>query len=146
MSSTSTGAAPVSIPGLLVERAAATPSSLAFKFRSGAGWTSLTWAQTEEQVRHLAAGLIGLGVEAETRVAILSGTRWEWILADLAILAAGGATTTVYPSNTADECAYVIADSASAVVVAENDAQVDKLRSVRDRIPTVRHVVVVDGT
>jgi long-chain acyl-CoA synthetase len=143
---TSEASAPVSIPGLLVERATATPSSLAFKFRSGDGWTSLTWAQTQEQVRHLAAGLIGLGVAAETRVAILSGTRWEWILADLAILAAGGATTTIYPSNTADECAYVIADSASSIVVAENDAQVDKLRSVRDKIPTVRHVVVIDGT
>jgi long-chain acyl-CoA synthetase len=136
---------PVSIPGLLAERATATPSSLAFKFRSGDGWTSLTWAQTQERVRHLAAGLLGLGVEAETRVAILSGTRWEWILADLAILAAGGATTTIYPSNTAEECAYVIADSASLIVVAEDDAQVEKLRSVRAGIPTVRHVVVIDG-
>ena len=67
--------APVSIPGLLVERTTATPSSLAFKYRSGDGWTSLTWSQTTEQVRNLAAGLIGLGVEAETRVAILAGTR-----------------------------------------------------------------------
>jgi long-chain acyl-CoA synthetase len=137
--------APVSIPGLLVERTTATPSSLAFKYRAGAGWTSLTWAQTTEQVRNLAAGLIGLGVEAETRVAILAGTSWEWILADLAILAAGGATTTIYPSNTADECAYVIADSASLIVIAENDAQVEKLRSVREKIPTVRNVIVVEA-
>ncbi|HEX3826148.1 MAG TPA: long-chain fatty acid--CoA ligase [Sporichthyaceae bacterium] len=145
MTSMSPAPGPVSIPGLLAERATATPSSLAFKFRSGDGWTSLTWAQTQERVRHLAAGLLGLGVEAETRVAILSGTRWEWILADLAILAAGGATTTIYPSNTAEECAYVIADSASLIVVAEDDAQVEKLRSVRAGIPTVRHVVVIDG-
>jgi long-chain acyl-CoA synthetase len=61
-------------------------------------------------------------------------------------MAAGGATTTIYPSNTAEECAYVIADSASVIVVAENDVQVAKLRSVREKIPTVRHVLVIDGS
>jgi len=88
---------------------------------------------------------LGLDSEAETRVAILSGTRVEWILADLAILAAGGATTTIYPSNTADECAFVIADSDSILVIAENEAQVAKLRTVREQIPAVRHVIVIDG-
>ncbi|MGQ0464358.1 MAG: AMP-dependent synthetase/ligase [Sporichthyaceae bacterium] len=135
-----------SIPALFAQRAAASPDGLAFQYRTGDGWAKLTWAQAEAQVRAAAAGLIELGVGVETRVAILSGTRWEWILADLAILAAGGATTTIYPSNTADECAYVIADSGSQIVVAENAAQVEKLRSVRDKIPSVRHVLVVDAT
>src|SRR5882757_9937375 len=134
-----------SIPALFAQRVQQTPDTLAFQYRSGDGWTKLTWAQTETQVRQVASGLIALGVADETRVSILSGTRWEWILADLAILAAGGATTTIYPSNTADECAYVIADSASQVVVVENAAQLAKLRSVRDKIPSVAHVVVVDG-
>ncbi|HZE65677.1 MAG TPA: long-chain fatty acid--CoA ligase [Sporichthyaceae bacterium] len=135
-----------SIPALFAQRVQQTPDTLAFQYRSGDGWTKLTWAQTETQVRQVASGLIALGVADETRVSILSGTRWEWILADLAILAAGGATTTIYPSNTADECAYVIADSDSILVIAENDAQVAKLRTVRDQIPLVRHVIVIDGT
>jgi long-chain acyl-CoA synthetase len=135
-----------SIPALFAQRVAQTPDALAFQYRNGSGWTKLTWAQAEVQVRQLASGLIALGVADESRVAILSGTRWEWILADLSILAAGGATTTIYPSNTADECAYVIADSDSILVVAENDAQVAKLRSVREQIPLVRHVIVIDGT
>ena len=146
MSATAEHASAASIPGLLVDRAAKTPDTTAFSFRSGDGWASLTWAQSQDRVRALAAGLIGLGIEAETRVAILSGTRVEWILADLAILASGGATTTIYPSNTPDECAFVIADSDTRVVIAENDAQVEKLRSVRDRIPSVTAVVVIDGT
>jgi len=135
-----------SIPGLFVDRVRATPDELAFRFRSESGWAELTWSQAEEQVRLLAAALIELGVGAEDRVAILSGTRWEWILADLAILAAGGATTTIYPSNMPDECAHVIADSASVIVVAENDAQVAKLRSAREKIPSVRRVLVIDGS
>ncbi|MGQ0845365.1 MAG: AMP-dependent synthetase/ligase [Sporichthyaceae bacterium] len=134
-----------SIPALFSQRAGETPNGLAFQYRTAGGWSKLTWAQAEDAVREVAAGLVALGVVEETRVAILSGTRWEWILADLAVLAAGGATTTIYPSNTAEECAYVLADSDSQIVIAENAAQVAKLRSVRDRIPSVRHVVVVDG-
>jgi long-chain acyl-CoA synthetase len=140
-----TESAAASIPALFAQRVQQTPDALAFQYRGDAGWIKLTWAQTEVQVRQLASGLIALGVENESRVAILSGTRWEWILADLAILAAGGATTTIYPSNTAEECAYVIADSESILVIAENQAQVDKLRTVRESIPLVRHVIVIDG-
>jgi long-chain acyl-CoA synthetase len=137
--------AAASIPALFAQRVAQTPDSLAFRYRSENGWTDLTWAQSEVPVRQLASGLIALGVGEESRVAILAGTRWEWILADLSILAAGGATTTIYPSNTADECAFVIADSDSILVVAENGAQVAKLRTVREKIPAVRHVIVMDG-
>ncbi|WP_019874706.1 AMP-dependent synthetase/ligase [Sporichthya polymorpha] len=143
--STADHATAASIPGLLVDRVARTPNAKAFSFRSGNGWADLTWAQAQDRVRALAAGLIGLGVGAETRVAILSSTRVEWVLGDLAILAAGGATTTIYPSNTADECAFVLTDSDTQVVIAENDEQVAKLRSVRDQIPSVRAVVVMDG-
>ncbi len=146
MSVTAEHASAASIPGLLVDRVSKTPGTTAFSFRSGDGWASMTWAESQDRVRALAAGLIGLGIEAETRVAILSGTRVEWILADLAILAAGGATTTIYPSNTPDECAFVISDSDTRVVIAENDAQVEKLRSVREQIPSVRAVVVIDGS
>jgi len=135
-----------SIPALLVDRVEKTPGNIAFSFRSGDRWADLSWAQAQDRVRAIAAGLIGLGVEAETRVAILSGTRVEWILSDLAILAAGGATTTIYPSNTAEECAFVLTDSDTRIVIAENDAQVEKLRSVREQIPSVRTVVVIDGT
>ena len=146
MSVTAEHASAPSIPGLLVDRAAKTPDAVAFSFRTGDGWASLTWGEAQDRVRALAAGLIELGVEEETRVAILSGTRVEWILSDLAILAAGGATTTIYPSNTPDECAFVISDSDTRVVIAENDAQVQKLRQVRDQIPSVQTVVVIEGS
>ena len=145
MSVTASPPVVASIPALFADRVRATPDAMAFKYREGAGWATLTWAQSEARVRDIASGLICLGVADEARVAILSNTRLEWILADLGILAAGGATTTIYPSNTPDECAYVISDSATAIVIAENSEQVAKLRGVQAKIPTVRHVVVLDG-
>jgi long-chain acyl-CoA synthetase len=108
-------------------------------------WQKLTWKQTGDKVSRLAAGLVALGVESEQRVAIASGTRLEWILADLAIMAAGAATTTVYPTTIPDDVAYILADSDSRVVFAEDDEQVAKLREKRSELPAITKVVVTDG-
>ncbi|MFG3439462.1 AMP-dependent synthetase/ligase [Nonomuraea sp. NPDC047897] len=135
-----------SIPSLLRDRVAATPDAEAYRTPSAGGWTSLTWRQVGDRVRELALGLAAIGAGPDTRVAILSSTRLEWILADLAVLSTGAATTTIYPSNTAAESAFVITDSGSTIVIAENDDQVAKLRSVQKELPDVTKVVVIDGT
>ncbi|MFI7612783.1 AMP-dependent synthetase/ligase [Nonomuraea terrae] len=135
-----------SIPALLRDRIAATPDAEAYRVPSDDDWTSLSWREVGERVRELALGLSELGSGPGNRVSILCSTRLEWILADLAVLSTGAATTTIYPSNTAAECAFVINDSGSTIVVAEDDGQVAKLRSVRDELPGVTHVVVVDGS
>ena len=109
-------------------------------------WHSLTWSETGDRVRRLAAGLVSIGIQAEERVAIASGTRLEWILADLAIVAAGAATTTVYPSTMSDDVAYILADSDSRIVFAEDDEQVAKLREKHSELPSIIKVVVFDGT
>ncbi|MFY0406193.1 AMP-dependent synthetase/ligase [Solicola sp. PLA-1-18] len=121
------------------------PGREAFRYPDGEGWTSITWGQAGQSVSELAAGLVALGVEPEQRVAIASGTRWEWILADLAINAAGAATTTVYPTSVADDVAYILADSESRVVFAEDDTQVAKLRERRDDLGSVVKVILIDG-
>ncbi len=108
-------------------------------------WHSLTWAETGDRVTKLAAGLVSLGIEAEQRVAIASGTRLEWILADLAINAAGAATTTVYPSTMSDDVAYILADSDSRIVFAEDDEQVAKLREKHSELPSIIKVIVFEG-
>jgi long-chain acyl-CoA synthetase len=108
-------------------------------------WHSLTWAETGEQVTRLAAGLVALGIEPEERVAIASGTRYEWIFADLAINAAAAATTTVYPTTAAEDVAYILADSGSRIVFAEDDDQIKKLVEKRSELPEVVKVVTFDG-
>ncbi|MFI7112659.1 AMP-dependent synthetase/ligase [Nonomuraea sp. NPDC050227] len=135
-----------SIPSLLRDRIAATPDAEAYRVPSGEAWTSLSWSEVGERVRGLALGLSRLGAGPGRRVSILCSTRLEWILADLAVLSTGAATTTIYPSNTAAECAFVITDSGSTIVIAEDDEQVAKLRSVQKELPDVTRVVVVDGS
>ena len=137
--------APRTVPELLLDRVKRTPDSEAFRYPDGAGWRSLTWKGTLDRIRAVACGLADLGLGREQRGAILSGTRVEWILADYGILCAGGATTTIYPSSTADECAFILADSGSAVAFAENDDQVRKLEARRAQLPSLRHVVTFDG-
>lgn len=135
-----------SVPQLLLDRLAATPSREAFRYPDGADWKSMTWKEVGVRVREIAAGLRALGLEDEQRCGILCTTRIEWILADLGILCAGGATTTVYPSSTADECVHILADSGSVIVFAENDEQVAKIVAKRAELPNVKHVVVIEGS
>ncbi|HHU08986.1 MAG TPA: long-chain fatty acid--CoA ligase [Intrasporangiaceae bacterium] len=135
-----------SVGHLFRDRVAATPDGPAYLYPdANEEWQTLTWAQTRDTVYDLAAGLIGLGVEAEQRVAIASSTRIEWALADLANMCAGAATTTIYPTTIPDDVAFILQDSGTVVVFAENAEQVDKLRGIRDQIPGVTKVVVFDG-
>ena len=116
-----------------------------FSYPKGDGWEALTWKQLGDKVRTLACGLRALGVADEDRVGIVCGTRVDWLLADIAINCAGAATTTIYPSSTPDDCSYILSDSGSVVCFAEDQTQVKKLQGVRSAIPTVRHVIVMDG-
>ncbi len=137
---------PRTVPELLLERVVQTPDLEAFRYPAGEEWESLSWKGTLDRVRAVAAGLLDLGLEAEQRCAILSGTRIEWILADLGILCAGGATTTIYPSSTADECTFILSDSGSAFAFADGDEQVMKLQARRTELPQLRYVVTFDGS
>jgi long-chain acyl-CoA synthetase len=135
-----------SVADMFLDRVRETPQREAYRFPEGDAWVSRTWQQAGDQVERLAAGLVAIGVQPGQRVAIASGTRYEWILADLAIMCAGAATTTVYPSTVGTDVAFILADSDSRVVFAEDDAQVAKLREHRGELPSVHRVVVTDGT
>ncbi|WP_344682388.1 long-chain fatty acid--CoA ligase [Saccharopolyspora taberi] len=131
---------------MLFDRVSQTPEREALRYPAGAGWESLTWAEVGERVTELAAGLLALGVEPEERVAIAAGTRHEWAIADLAVMCAGAATTTIYPSTLSAEVAYILSDSGSRVVFAEDDEQIAKLREHRDELGEIRKVITFDGT
>ncbi|GAA3064547.1 hypothetical protein GCM10020000_55200 [Streptomyces olivoverticillatus] len=97
---------PPSVASLFLERVEATPEAEAYRYPvpapSGQGpdsWASLTWRDAADRVFAIAAGLIDLGVRPEERVALASGTRVEWILADLGVMCAGAATTPRLPQH-----------------------------------------------
>ncbi len=135
----------VSLAHLFYERVEAMPDAEAFRFRVDEAWQSVTWAQTKEAVKTIAAGLLALGINPEDRVAIASATRYKWLLADLAIICAGGATTAVYPSTRSEDVVFILTDSGSRIVFAEDDAQLAKLHAHRAQLPDVEHVVTFDG-
>jgi len=134
-----------SVPRMFLDRVAATPNAEAFRYPENGGWTSVTWQQVGDRVDLIAAGLISLGINPEERVALASGTRYEWVVVDFGILAAGAATTTVYPTTHAEDVAFIVANSGSRIVVAEDQKQVDKLIAHRAELPAVHKVVVIDG-
>ena len=135
-----------SVPRMFVDRVLASPGAEAFRYPDDGAWTSVTWRQVGDRVALIAAGLISLGIKPEERVALASGTRYEWVVVDFAILAAGAATTTVYPTTHAEDVAFIVANSGSRIVVAEDQTQVDKLIAHRAELPAVDKVVVIDGT
>src|ERR1039457_1830757 len=146
--STDTGSSPapaVSLARMFYDRVAATPRAEAFRFPAETGRASLTSGQTAETVQANAARLPARGIQPEERIAIAAATRIEWLYADLAIMCAGAATTTAYPSTGAEDVAFIISDSGARLVFAEAQAQIAKLRAQRDHIPDVIRVVTFDG-
>ncbi|HVE81651.1 MAG TPA: long-chain fatty acid--CoA ligase [Myxococcales bacterium] len=136
--------APSTVPQMFLDRVKKTPSQIAYSTPDGKGWRDWSWQQVGDRVRDIAMGLRALGLQDEQRCAIASGTRLEWVLADLGILCAGGATTTIYPSTTPDDTRYIIEDSGSAFVFAENQEQLDKLKQQRRELGGVKKVIVFD--
>jgi long-chain acyl-CoA synthetase len=137
---------PQNVAVLFWDRVAESQDLEAFRYPRGEAWESVTWKQTGDRVRSLAAGLLSLGLESEQRVGIASSTRFDWILADLAIMCAGGATTTVYPTTNSDDTAYILGDSECRVVFAEDDEQLAKIKEHRSELPRLEKVVTFDGT
>ncbi|THJ04523.1 long-chain fatty acid--CoA ligase [Nocardioides sp.] len=129
-----------------LDRVESSPDREAFRFPRGEAWESVTWRQAGDRVRRLAAGLMALGLESEQRVGIAASTRYEWILADLAIMCAGGATTTVYPTTGGDDTAYILGDSESRFVFAEDESQLAKLRDHREELHGIAKVITFDDT
>ncbi|MGB9372650.1 MAG: AMP-binding protein, partial [Jiangellales bacterium] len=131
---------------LILDRVAKTPDWPALASPKGDGtWSVMSWKEAGDEMTTLAAGLLALGVQPEDRVAIASGTRVEWVLADGAVMLSGGANTTIYPSTGEDDFAYITNDSESRFLFAENQGQADKALSQLDAIPGLDKIILFDG-
>lgn len=97
------------------------------------------------RVRALSVGLTELGMTRGGRVALMSESRPEWVLTDLAILTVGAVTTTVYPTLAPDQVAYILRDSGSTIVVVSTMAQFEKIRRITAQVPGLRAVIVMDA-
>ena len=118
--------------------------AVAVRQKVGDEWVDITYAEMGEIVSEIGRGLIDLGIEAGDRVAILCNTRPEWSYASLAISSAGAVVVPVYPTNSPEECEWVVGNSESVAVVCEDASQVAKIVAVRDQLPALRAIVVID--
>ena len=125
-----------------VERYGDRPAAMV---KRGDSWTELSFAAVGDRVRALSLGLIDLGVSKGEKVSILANTRLEWTLFDFAALTAGATVVPIYQTNSAEECHYVLENSDAKVVVVEDAEQLAKVRSVRDRLPMLEHVILIEG-
>src|SRR4051794_23971040 len=117
---------------------------VAARHKADGAWHDVTFAQVGEIVHEIALGLIDLGIEAGERVCLLSKTRIEWTYCDFAISSAGGVVVPIYATNSPEECEWVAGNSESAAIVCEDAEQVAKIVAVRDRLPELRTIVVID--
>ena len=131
---------------LLDNRAKRDPEGAMIEYKGDDG----TWHQYSAQVFRdmvidLAKGLVGLGVNKGDSVAIVSRTRWEWTALDMAIMSIGALTVPVYETNSASQVSWIFNDSKVTLAIAEDDGQRDKIESVRDEVPTLRNVFVIEA-
>jgi len=107
-------------------------------------WKSYSWADYYDHAQWIGLGLVKLGLEPGDVVSILSEDTKEWFYADMGIVCAGGVPNGVYTTDAASQLAYLVNDSSSKFLIVENDEQLDKFLEVRDRMPTLSKVIVID--
>lgn len=131
---------------LLDNRAKRDPEGAMIEYKGDDGtWHPYSAQVFRDMVIDLAKGLVGLGVNKGDSVAIVSRTRWEWTALDMAIMSIGALTVPVYETNSASQVSRIFNDSKVTLAIAEDDGQRDKIESVRDEVPTLRNVFVIEA-
>ena len=142
------GSAPVlrrkTVPGVLAERARQAPDQIAYRAKKLGLYRERTWREYAALVGRVADGLAKLGLARGERLAIIGDACEEWVLADLGAQALGAVTYGIYPTASAAETEYQLRDGGACIVVVENQEYVDKVLPILDRLPLVRHIVVID--
>lgn len=125
------------ITDLLLATAARTPDLALYARQTGSGWQDVTAVQFLEQVRAAAKGLMAQGVRPGDTVAVMSGTRYEWTVVDLAIWFAGAVTVPIYETSSPSQVQWILTDSGARIVFAgdENKARVIEAGAAAAELP-----------
>jgi long-chain acyl-CoA synthetase len=131
-------------PKLLARNAGTMPDKVALREKEFGVWQSFTWREYHDHVRDFSLGLVSLGLKRGENLAIIGDNRPEWVWSEIAAQGAGCASVGLYQDSNLNEVAYVIDHCDAAVVVAEDQEQVDKILDMMEKLPKVRHVVYTD--
>lgn len=132
------------IPHTFFSRVGRMPEATAMRRKDFGLWHDITWAEYGRHVRLVGCGLLSLGVEPGQCVSIIGENIPEWLYTDLGCQSIGGITVGIYTTNSAEECRYILDHSLSRVFIVENEEQLDKALQIRDELPQLEHIVVID--
>ena len=132
------------LTGLFLRRCGELGGRTAHREKTLGVWRSHSWAAFLESARAIGLGLASLGLERGEVVSILSEDNKEWIYADLGVQCMGGIVSGIYPTDSAEQVAFMLGNSRSRFLIVENAEQLDKFLQVRDRVPGLRKCIVLD--
>nr|WP_296778162.1 long-chain fatty acid--CoA ligase [Rhodococcus sp. (in: high G+C Gram-positive bacteria)] len=121
------------------------PNLVPFQRLVAGTWTDVTAAQFAKEVAAVAKGLIASGIELGDRVAILSATRYEWVVLDYAIWTAGGCTVAIYETSSAHQAQWILEDSATKLLILESPEHASALKEVTESAADLREVLQIDA-
>jgi long-chain acyl-CoA synthetase len=132
------------IPALFHARVKQWKDRIAMRRKVYGIWRDITWAEYGEKAKYAALGLIALGMERGDRVAVISENNPEWLYSDMGIMAGGGVTVGIYTTDSSKQVKYVMEHSEARFYIAEDEEQLDKILEVRDELPKLQQIVVMD--
>ena len=144
VSSTEPSTGSSTVADLIPHAAAKHAEHTAVRFKRDGTWHDVSYTELAAIVQEVGLGLIDLGVQPGERVCILANTRPEWSYADLGATAAGAVVVPIYQTNSPEECLWVISDSGASAIVCEDQEQLAKIAAIRDQLPDLRTVIVID--
>ena len=130
-----------SLPGLLYDQASRSGDAVAMRHKALGIWHRVTWNEYAENVRKVAASLAAFGLRHQENVAVLGENRPEWLYTSLGIMAAGGATTGIYPTSSPEQILYLLDHSEARVIFVENEEQLEKVLPILPQTRVERMVV-----
>ena len=133
------------IPQLVVGNGKRFGSAPAYHVRGPGGWEATSWETYSAEVGQAGAALVALGTEPGQAVCILGANRPEWVIFDVGAMAAGAIPAGIYTTSSPSECEYILNHSEAHVLLAESEAQWQKVAACRDQLPNLRHVVMMKG-
>ncbi|MDQ6853041.1 MAG: AMP-binding protein [Actinomycetota bacterium] len=139
-----TAGAAATLPAMLLRHADTRAKAVALRAKRLGRWEESTWADYEHRAARIGLGLRELGIAAGDYIAVLADNRPEWLFADLGIQGIGAVTVGVYPTSAENQVAHILGDSQSKVVIVEDEEQFDKTLLVRDQLPQLAQIVVMD--
>ncbi len=122
------------------------PDKVAYRYKDGGEWRPVTWKENQETCKNISKSLMALGIAKDDKVNILCSPRLEWIQVDVATVSIGAVIVGIYSSNLAGDCAYIINHSDAVVLFIENQKQLDKISEIRNDLPNLKHIVMIEGT